>query len=910
MKEQRRAPLMQSLAQHELSAQHMQLMTSSNVLGSKRTAKQRLRRALLRDRAGLAQDEDAKLVQAVAAQPESASEASSASDAEDGEPAGAAAPLIVPTSSARQRILPFASQPAAASATAAGASSTAPATAAPAATPDAAKPTAAASSSAARTPAITATTAAHSAPGAQSERPRHRAFYVPVSRPAELQEARMQLPVCQHEQEVMEAVLDHPIVVLCGETGSGKTTQLPQFLYEAGFGHPDSRFPGRVAVTQPRRVAATSTAQRVAQELGTSCDGRGFVAYQIRHDARTVTSATRIKFMTDGVLLRELEADALLRQYSAVVLDEVHERGTNTDLLLGLLSRVVRLRQQVAAAEDAASAAGDAAARTGNSERRPRVGPLKLIIMSATLRVEDFRDNRALFPTPPPVVTVQARQHPVTVHFSRRTELGDYVRTAVSKACKIHRRLPHGGVLVFLTGREEVERACAMLRELLACRPGGARQGGGAAGGAEEGALAYAESLAPEEDAAARREWSSDALVPEPEDEAEAEAAAAAAVASAAGGAVALFAPALPRDEPREGGGGDTATAAAAAVAAAAGTDAAPSEPANMELSSDEEDVGGSDADSVLDEQDDGSAELRLTELDLDQNDAAGPALVLPLYAMLPPWEQRRVFQPPPPGHRLIVVATNVAETSLTIPNIAYVVDCGREKRRVHDMRTGVSRFEVGWVSQASAQQRTGRAGRTGPGHCYRLYSSAVFSQQFQQYSPPEITQFPLDAVVLRMKSMRIQDVLAFPFPSAPDPAALRAAEHTLTVLGALNGDARRITPLGDAMARYPVAPRLAKMLVLAARSGVLPHVAAAAAVLAGQSPLLNPGARRSDGGEGSGAGAVETGGEGADDADLDAVAAAPGTGKLAVHCKAPADAARPLRCGSLEPRCVEAPRQ
>ncbi|TRM61089.1 P-loop containing nucleoside triphosphate hydrolase protein [Schizophyllum amplum] len=193
------------------------------------------------------------------------------------------------------------------------------------------------------------------------------AKFVQVNRPPEVQEARLQLPVVAEEQPIMEAIRLHPVVVLCGETGSGKTTQVPQFLYEAGFASPDGDNPGLIGVTQPRRVAAMAMARRVGHELGldvaedvdesqpskkgkkakkSSTSEGAQVAYQIRYDA-TTGPATRIKFMTDGVLLRELAVDFLLSRYSVVIIDEAHERSMNTDILIGVLSRVVRLREQM-----------------------------------------------------------------------------------------------------------------------------------------------------------------------------------------------------------------------------------------------------------------------------------------------------------------------------------------------------------------------------------------------------------------------------------------------------------------------------------------------------------------------------------------------------------------------------------
>ena len=172
---------------------------------------------------------------------------------------------------------------------------------------------------------------------------RRGASYVKVRRPEAVEAARAQLPIYAEEQRIMEALAEADSLVLCGETGSGKTTQLPQFLYEAGYSHPQaSGRDGLIAITQPRRVAAVSMAQRVAYELAVPL-GRE-VAYQVRYDAMTVGAACRIKFMTDGVLLRELQSDLLLTRYSVVIIDEAHERGVNTDLLLGLLSRVVQVR--------------------------------------------------------------------------------------------------------------------------------------------------------------------------------------------------------------------------------------------------------------------------------------------------------------------------------------------------------------------------------------------------------------------------------------------------------------------------------------------------------------------------------------------------------------------------------------
>ena len=170
------------------------------------------------------------------------------------------------------------------------------------------------------------------------------------------------------------------------------------------------------------------------------------------------------------------------------------------------------------------------------------------------------------------------------------------------------------------------------------------------------------------------------------------------------------------------------------------------------------------------------------------------------------------MFEEPPPGARLCVVATNVAETSLTIPNIVCVVDTGKAKERKYDLKTGTQSFEVDWISKASADQRAGRAGRTSPGHCYRIYSSAVFNDVFPQFSVPEILRLPIEGIVLQMKSMNIDNVINFPFPTPPDRQSLTASEKLLVRLGAVEKDKKVISDLGRMMAAFPVAPRFSKM--------------------------------------------------------------------------------------------------
>uniref|UniRef100_A0A8C8D259 RNA helicase n=1 Tax=Oncorhynchus tshawytscha TaxID=74940 RepID=A0A8C8D259_ONCTS len=562
---------------------------------------------------------------------------------------------------------------------------------------------------------------------ASSKKPSEPAIFISVDRLPEIQDSRLRLPVLAEEQVIMEAVRENSFVVLCGETGSGKTTQVPQFLYEAGY----ASGTGIIGVTEPRRVAAVSMSHRVAKEMNLSTR---VVSYQIRYEGN-VTSDTKIKFMTDGVLLKEIQKDFLLQRYSVIIIDEAHERSVYTDILIGLLSRIVPLRNKKGL-------------------------PMKLIVMSATLRVEDFTENRKLFPTPPPVIKVEARQFPVSVHFNKRTPLEDYTGEVFHKTCKIHRMLPPGGILVFLTGQAEVHSVCRRLRRAFPFRRGNT------ATGMFKKKYIFLYTSLPRIDL---DNYS-----------------------------------ALPVDE------------------------------------GDEDRLAGID--------DEGS-DLELGDDTADTEEKADPSLplyVLPLYSLLAPEQQAKVFRPPPHGARLCVVATNVAETSLTIPGIKYVVDCGRVKKRFYDRVTGISSFKVSWTSQASANQRAGRSGRTEPGHCYRLYSSAVFGD-FSLFSEAEITRRPVEDLVLQMKDLNIDKVVNFPFPTTPSAEALVAAEQLLVSLGALEEPSPLqilyltipssrlscpISPLGRAMASFPVSPRYAKMLALGKQQDCLPYVIAVVAAM------------------------------------------------------------------------------
>ncbi|CAG8438620.1 8713_t:CDS:10 [Ambispora leptoticha] len=472
--------------------------------------------------------------------------------------------------------------------------------------------------------------------------------------------------------------------------------------------------------------------KRVAEELS-------LTDKEIRYNA-TTSSKTTIKFMTDGVLLRELAGDFLLSRYSAIIIDEAHERSLNTDILIGVVSRVLRLRAEL------------------SEEEKGRIRPLKIIIMSATLRVSDFTENKTLFKIPPPVINVNARQFPVSIHFNKRTPKIDYVTEAYKKVCKIHTRLPHGGILVFLTGQNEISIICKKLRKKFSnIRASGSKQ-------------YYQEQQAMNESFEKSRE---------------------------------------------------NLTAKEADI-----------EPEELAIGDDEEDEPETFESQSEDTEEEGF------DNGGDEQEADVPLHVLPLYSLLPIQAQMRVFESPPEGTRLCVIATNIAETSLTIPGIKYVVDCGKVKERQYDIATNVQSYRINWISKASADQRAGRAGRTAPGHCYRIYSSTVFHEQFEQFSTPEILRMPIEGVVLQMKAMNIDTVANFPFPTPPDRNQLRKAEKLLVNLGALDEN-NRITELGRTMSTFPISPRFAKMLIIGPQHGCLPYVIAIVSLLSVGDPFI-----------------------------------------------------------------------
>jgi ATP-dependent RNA helicase DDX35 len=399
------------------------------------------------------------------------------------------------------------------------------------------------------------------------------------------------LPIAQLKDQLLYTIETFPVTIVVGATGSGKTTQIPRFCLDAGW-CADGK---QIAVTQPRRIAATSVAARVAEELGTPLGQR--VGYSIRFE--DVTSAnTQVKFVTDGLLLREMLVDPLLNRYSVIMVDEAHERSLSSDILLSLLKKVLRKRAD-----------------------------LRVVVSSATLEAERFLN----FFAPDEgekvhgkseeefgqIVGIQGRTYPVETQYVAEPT-NNYVETAVDAIMNIHETESDGDILVFLTGREEIDDAIDTLGDRVA----------------------------------------------------------------------------------------------------------------NMS-----------------------SKQQKL--------------LTLPLYAGLPTDEQMFVFQKAPTNTRKVILSTNIAEASVTIDHIVYVIDSGYVKLRTYDARLGIETLNVVPVSKASATQRTGRAGRTRPGKCFRLYTEDAF-RSLEEATFPEIQRSNLAPVILQLLNLGITNVVRFDYLSPP----------------------------------------------------------------------------------------------------------------------------------------------
>nr|XP_046255997.1 pre-mRNA-splicing factor ATP-dependent RNA helicase DHX16 [Scatophagus argus] len=438
-----------------------------------------------------------------------------------------------------------------------------------------------------------------------------------------MQEVRRSLPIFPYRDDLLAAIHEHQVLVIEGETGSGKTTQIPQYLLEDGY----TKGGMKIGCTQPRRVAAMSVAARVAQEMSVKLGNE--VGYSIRFEDCT-SERTVLKYMTDGMLLREFLTEPDLASYSVIIIDEAHERTLHTDILFGLIKDIARFRPD-----------------------------LKVLVASATLDTERF----SCFFDDAPVFRIPGRRFPVDIFYTKAPE-ADYLEACVVSVLQIHVTQPPGDILVFLTGQEEIEACCEMLQER--CRRLGSK----------------------------------------------------------------------------------------------------------------------------------------IAEL-----------LVLPIYANLPSDMQAKIFNPTPPGARKVVVATNIAETSLTIDGIIYVIDPGFCKQKSYNARTGMESLIVTPCSRASANQRAGRAGRVAAGKCFRLYTAWAFKHEMEETTVPEIQRTNLGNVVLLLKSLGINDLIHFDFMDPPPHETLVLALEQLYALGALN-HLGELTKLGRRMAELPVDPMLSKMIL------------------------------------------------------------------------------------------------
>ncbi|XP_017871527.1 PREDICTED: pre-mRNA-splicing factor ATP-dependent RNA helicase PRP16 [Drosophila arizonae] len=443
------------------------------------------------------------------------------------------------------------------------------------------------------------------------------------SRKKTIGEQRRFLPVFASRQELLNVIRENSVVIIVGETGSGKTTQLTQYLHEDGYSKR-----GMIGCTQPRRVAAMSVAKRVSDEMGTQLGED--VGYAIRFEDCT-SERTVIKYMTDGILLRESLRDPDLDSYSAIIMDEAHERSLSTDVLFGLLREIVARRHD-----------------------------LKLIVTSATMDSTKF----ATFFGNVPTFTIPGRTFPVDVMFSKNA-CEDYVESAVKQALQVHLTPNEGDMLIFMPGQEDIEVTCEVLEE-------------------------------------------------------------------------------------------------------------------------------------------------RLSEID-----NAPELSILPIYSQLPSDLQAKIFQKSADGVRKCVVATNIAETSLTVDGIIYVIDSGYCKLKVYNPRIGMDALQIYPISQANANQRSGRAGRTGPGQAFRLYTQRQYKDELLPLTVPEIQRTNLANTVLLLKSLGVVDLLQFHFMDPPPQDNILNSLYQLWILGALDHTGA-LTTLGRQMAEFPLDPPQCQMLIVA----------------------------------------------------------------------------------------------
>ncbi|QQC39198.1 DUF3418 domain-containing protein [Actinomyces oris] len=582
-----------------------------------------------------------------------------------------------------------------------------------------------------------------------------------------------ELPVSARREEIAAAIAEHQVVIVAGETGSGKTTQLPKICLELGRG-----VTGMIGHTQPRRIAARSVAERIASELGTPIGRDGVVGYQVRF-TEEVGENTLVKLMTDGILLAEIQSDPQLRRYDTIIVDEAHERSLNIDFILGYLARLL-----------------------------PQRPDLKVIITSATIDSERFAEHFGReqiggrgqpFTVPAPVIEVSGRTYPVEVRY--RPLAPDDAPPASDDA---------GG-----------EPA----------KPTAAQPGPAGPGELSEAELEALTSPDPAVRAAARARRE--------------------AIRSGAS-PTAL----TPRNQGARGKG----RGRAGSTTAESGE---PKDQVTGILDAVDELLGEPSGDILIFLA--GERDIRDTEAALIDHLGArytpdgrsrtpGAIEVIPLYSRLSAAEQHRVFE----AHqvRRIVLATNVAETSLTVPGIRYVVDPGLARISRYSNRTKVQRLPIEPVSRASANQRAGRCGRVADGIAIRLYSQADFEAR-PEYTEPEILRTSLASVILQMAALGLGAVEDFPFLDAPDSRQVRSGLQLLTEIGAIEpagaASARsddaldrgrrgpRLTEIGRRLARLPIDPRLGRMLLEAGELGCVGEVMVIVAALSIQDVRERP---------------------------------------------------------------------
>lgn len=470
-----------------------------------------------------------------------------------------------------------------------------------------------------------------------------------------LSQQRLQLPIARYKTEVLYLLEKYKTIVLIGETGSGKSTQLPQYLHESGWTNENLS----IVCTQPRRMAAVTVAKRVAEEVG--CMIGDTVGYGVRFDYQCSTR-TRIKYYTDGVLLRETLTDPLLSKYSVIIVDEAHQRSLHSDILMGLLKKI--------------------------QKRRPT---LRVIICSATLNAMSmklFFEGNKLSATNPEddtacILSVQGRQFPVDVLYLS-DPVHNYLRCCADTVLAIHKYEDWGDVLVFLPGGEDIDSLVHLLED---------------------------------------------------------------------------------------------------------------------------EYTGGS-------------------------------MYFLPLYSSLPIDMQMRCFDPTPSNMRKVVIATNIAEASVTIEGVKFVVDSGFVKLNYFDVRSGVNSLITCPITKSAAEQRAGRAGRTQQGKCFRLMTEEFYMNELEDYPPADMQRTDISWAVLQLKALGIDDILHFDFLSPPPTESMIFALEILFSLGAID-EKCQLTSLGEKMAEMPIEPRLAKCLLASFDFGCGEELLTIAAMCSVQYPFI-----------------------------------------------------------------------